>query len=973
MLKMLNQSEIRISVWRNVVAAIVPAAIIVFFLAFLAESYNEDRRVARKSQQQIHIISELRQGILLLQKIRGLEQMYHYSRNEGQVNSRYARQLNLTKEEFIAYWESMPGKLKQPGQENDNQVLLFDGKIRKKLAAFPPAQEPDESFAEYTDLIGDLQLLIYHEFDLTLRHLDEIDILRSRLSLISQHIHNLIENTGRLRGFGSGRLTMSANNPEDVREWYALLGTVHRSFEDLSRAVRTIDDNKLQTDIRFSGEMELLEGRLERLTDAIESKVENTVHSLTAEEYFSMASDTIESAVLIHGKVDKVLLGLEEIKYGSAMHSIESVLALGIFALITLGLLTYSLMQKNSAALWNMRRANEALAVNESQLRSIIEMVPGMIVLRDIQGNILMANEQFINLERDLDDSDEKDGRDEPGGSKLENLFKADESVQSSGMPMHGEQEVIYSPTGQSRVLRISKIPYQLNDAKKSAVLTVAYDVTDLYMIRKLQDVAGVGYWEWDFKRDKFVISEVYAMKFDQVAQDDLGINGYIRGVDDVDKIMVRNAFERARLLKIPVELEHRARDKNGEMRTVRLKSRFYHRSVDNSLMLVGSVQDVSVEKEATRALQMSEVKYRKLVENLRGGYFFYSYTLDDKCTYVSPSIEGVLGLPASEALGSGLLSRCFLHSTCSIGHDDAVSDAGWRRHKELEVRREDGTLRYLELSEVPVYDSQGSIVGYDGIAHDITEHRLIEQDLRESEACMRALAGHLENVREMEREKMAHDIHDELGGYLVALKMDISLLSKRLDKLDTRMQSRFNSMKQLLDIAIDTTRRIITSLRPSILDELGLLEAIEWQLNQFGERFNLHVSLSRDFEPHMLRLHDAEYNVAVFRIFQEILNNIARHSQASSVVVRASLANKYFELQVADNGKGIYESELHRPGSYGILGMRERINSMNGVFDIHGSSGTGTTVTVRVPVEEGQAAGGVGTAPSSPALPYAG
>ena len=263
----------------------------------------------------------------------------------------------------------------------------------------------------------------------------------------------------------------------------------------------------------------------------------------------------------------------------------------------------------------------------------------------------------------------------------------------------------------------------------------------------------------------------------------------------------------------------------------------------------------------------------------------------------------------------------------------------------------------------MPVYSFSHELVGFDGIAHDVTNNKLRESELRESEKRLRQLAVHLQDVRENERASIARDIHDEIGGYLMALKMDISLLNKRLDKADTRIHSRFQSMSQLIDIAIESTRRMITNLRPSILDELGLIEALEWQLNAFSERYEIAVDFNYDCRIAAIEFADPEYSVNIFRIFQEILNNISKHAEARTVTVFVVVHANIFALSVSDDGVGIKNDEFNKAGSYGILGMQERIKNMDGLLHIYGGQGKGSTVMIRLPLDEDKLTGEHGVA----------
>ncbi|HKU74401.1 MAG TPA: sensor histidine kinase, partial [Pyrinomonadaceae bacterium] len=198
----------------------------------------------------------------------------------------------------------------------------------------------------------------------------------------------------------------------------------------------------------------------------------------------------------------------------------------------------------------------------------------------------------------------------------------------------------------------------------------------------------------------------------------------------------------------------------------------------------------------------------------------------------------------------------------------------------------------------------------------------------------------------------IAREIHDELGGILTGLKWD-------LEKIDTSLNSpgdgshlfeihnRISSMTGLIETTINTVRRIASELRPGVLDDLGLVAAIEWQIEQFQARSGLKCHLTNNASEIEL---SRERATAVFRILQEILTNVLRHARASNVYVKLGRSKNYFELEVRDDGKGITVSQRRNSGSLGLLGMKERALLVGGEVRITGKEGSGTTVLVRVP-----------------------
>jgi signal transduction histidine kinase len=214
----------------------------------------------------------------------------------------------------------------------------------------------------------------------------------------------------------------------------------------------------------------------------------------------------------------------------------------------------------------------------------------------------------------------------------------------------------------------------------------------------------------------------------------------------------------------------------------------------------------------------------------------------------------------------------------------------------------------------------------------------------------LRALAERLQSVREEDRKQVARELHDQIGQILTAIKMDMTWICRHLPESEGKALVRLKESIQLINDGVKAVRTICSGLRPGVLDDLGLAAAIEWQVSDFASRNGIQYEVSvPPVDSHL----DGDRAIAIFRIFQECLTNVARHAQAKSV--RASLVqeDESILLVVEDDGIGFCESELSNTlGSLGILGMKERAQFCGGDVQIKSSPGNGTTVTVRVPVD---------------------
>ncbi|EQA37206.1 GHKL domain protein [Leptospira inadai serovar Lyme str. 10] len=261
------------------------------------------------------------------------------------------------------------------------------------------------------------------------------------------------------------------------------------------------------------------------------------------------------------------------------------------------------------------------------------------------------------------------------------------------------------------------------------------------------------------------------------------------------------------------------------------------------------------------------------------------------------------------------------------------------------------GVLEFFSGPEVPEPSFLEALRHIGSQIGRVFERTYAENYLRNSREELRALAARLQRVREEERVRIAREIHDELGQLLTVLKIDLSLLRKKKNDIvhnEERLMDEINSMNKIADSAIQSVQRIATELRPLILDDLGLLEGIEWYVKDFQNRSGIICSISIEVDVPLST--SAESATAIFRILQETLTNVIRHSQATIVDVSLSQNASNLRLSVHDNGVGIPTDKISNSKSLGLIGMRERATVLGGELTIENNNSKGTTVTVRIP-----------------------
>ncbi len=262
-------------------------------------------------------------------------------------------------------------------------------------------------------------------------------------------------------------------------------------------------------------------------------------------------------------------------------------------------------------------------------------------------------------------------------------------------------------------------------------------------------------------------------------------------------------------------------------------------------------------------------------------------------------------------------------------------------------------TKKMPDIYEGPFMEEERALI--DAVASRLgryVERENAYDNLKKSHFELRNLSAHLQSVREEERTRISREIHDELGQSLTALKMDLSWIEKKIYDKDEDLQQKSLSMLELVDSTIDTVRRISSDLRPGILDDLGLFAAIEWQVGEIEKRSNIKINC--DIPPEYEEvISNEDHKISLFRIFQEAMTNILRHSKATKADVSIKKVNNIINFLISDNGIGITDDQINYTRSCGIIGMRERVNYCGGTLDISGENNRGTTIRISIPVEK--------------------
>lgn len=364
----------------------------------------------------------------------------------------------------------------------------------------------------------------------------------------------------------------------------------------------------------------------------------------------------------------------------------------------------------------------------------------------------------------------------------------------------------------------------------------------------------------------------------------------------------------------------------------------------------------VDVGLKQLRRLEM-EVALREGEERFRAiANYTYNWEnwvgVDGRLLWVNPAVERITGYSVEECLAMPDFPLSIIHESDQEGvarHLLSAIRGSSGSDLEFRIRRKDGTLAWEASSWQPIYDANGSSLGHRSSIRDITKRKRVEEELRKSQDQLRNLYNRAQSLREEERALIAREIHDELGQELSMLQIDLTYLEDQLPKNKRGVIERIRAMEDLVNTIIRSVQRIATELRPSLLDDLGLAAAIEWQGKEFQKRTGIECKVFLGQEEMAI---DRDRSTALFRIFQETLTNVSRHAHAKRVEARLREAPHEWVLEVRDDGQGILNSQITSPKSLGLIGMRERVHPWGGTLDLLGTPDHGTTVVVRLPRE---------------------
>lgn len=426
---------------------------------------------------------------------------------------------------------------------------------------------------------------------------------------------------------------------------------------------------------------------------------------------------------------------------------------------------------------------------------------------------------------------------------------------------------------------------------------------------------------------------------------------GWLAAVHEEDREIARRNWLDISTMGKPSTVNYRVRRWDGDWRWLQVRSVPIRDEQDSITEWAGTITDITDQEKTNLRLRESEERWAFAIEGSGDGVWDWDL-LTGKIVF-SKRYKEILGFPEEanwdslgdwkdrvnpEDMGRAMIAlESYLDGKLpayAVEYRMLCGDGGWKW--------------MLARGMVVARAQDGMPMRMIGTHTDITERKRMERQLHE-------LASHLQTVREEEKARIAREIHDDLGGTLTALKMEAYWLADELSVIDKAapLLKHTELMGQLVDNATSAMRSIITGLRPAMLDDLGLLAAIEWHATQFhkstGIECQMDCVLDKDDEEKLFGMQ----SIHLFRILQEALTNVSRHSHASKVAVEMFCSDGKIKLSISDNGRGIPKNHAIASNSYGMLGMNERVEQLGGTIKFGNSPGGGFSVTVNLPLSD--------------------
>jgi PAS domain S-box-containing protein len=604
------------------------------------------------------------------------------------------------------------------------------------------------------------------------------------------------------------------------------------------------------------------------------------------------------------------------------------------------------------------KKAETELLTSEARFKAFMDNLPVMTYIKDKKGKYIYGNKANLKLAGiTLNQFRDTEVSDYLPANLAKRMKQMDKKVMITGKAIELD-EWKYVKGNIERWFTEYKFPITASDeeqliggwmmdiTRRKAVESALKESEKIY--KDLVEKAGIAIMTDDVNGNITYSNREFARLFDYTIS---GIKKQSRETlihrEDLQR-MISYHTKRIKGEKAPDHYEVRGIRKNGDNIWIEVKTTV----LEEKNKITGTrnyMWDITERKKFQEAIKNSEARFRELFSNMSNGVAIYKYIPEsDEFVFRDMNMAGmrVCRISKKEEIAGRSIIDCFPGAE-TMGLVDMMKKV-WKTGRPEKVEdiyyKDDRLELYVEnrVYKLPT----GEIVS---VFDDITERMEAELELKESYKQIKKLSRHVEAIREEERKQIARNLHDDLGQMLTAIKMDVSWIRNKIPEQERKgIKKRIKSTIDITDKAIRSVSRLSSELRPGVLDDLGLMEALKEYLRDYEKRIGIKIRTNLPEKEPKLK---PDQDISVYRIIQEALTNVARHSNATEADLTMKEKNSNLEIRIHDNGTGISKDKVQSPESFGILSMKERVLGWGGSFEIRGARNRGTTINIIMPV----------------------
>lgn len=615
--------------------------------------------------------------------------------------------------------------------------------------------------------------------------------------------------------------------------------------------------------------------------------------------------------------------------------------------------------------------AEDALQKSEMLLRTFIDNSPFEIWARDMENVGILENKKSIDHYGTI--IGRTPNEIENINKNISNLWEINNKKVLNGEMVDEEHEFVIDNT--KRIFQQIIFPI-INNDKTIGIAGFNIDITESKKAEEAlrqnnsrlelaMQVANMAWWEMDITTGEILFGKRKTDMLGYPPDNFVHFKDFMDIVHPDDQEIAMDALRRHLYgHEDKYETEYRILTSSGEYKWIYdLGNVSKKDSTGEPLIISGLVLDITERKRAEKELYDQKQFFEQMF--MQSSLSTQILDRDGWCERINPKLSQIFGVDAEQMEGrlyNILKDKEIKQKGILLKLEDVFNEgktAEWEIFFDIGEAADSQDIPVKEKKKVwfnnwayPILDQNGEISHIIIQHNDITDRKMAEEALSESQEQLKKFAAHLQNIREEERVLLAREIHDELGQILIAIKIDMGMLKQNVLKgIDVKhseqVMTKFDGLFNLVDNTIKTARKIMTDLRPEVLDLLGFIETIKQHLNTFQERYKINCT----FENSLTNLElDSQQSVALFRIIQEALNNVAKHSKATELRVKLEQKDDKLSLEITDNGIGFDKNQKKNSDSYGLIGMKERVFLLDGELTIVGKKNAGTSVKVVMP-----------------------